>query len=732
MEHLSRRRFLKISAATFGAAAAATQWEPLSRLARAADAPPGTVKVVPTFCEMCFWRCSGFAHVRDGRLWKFEGNPRDPQSRGRLCPRGTGAVGAYYDPDRLQKPLIRRGERGKEEWTAVTWDEAFTYIADRMNRIKAQHGPESVAMFNHGIGQFFIQHALKSWGAINFAGSSFAQCRGPRDVGFALTFGQGVGSPEPTDIENTNCLVLIGEHLGENMHNTQVQEFADAIERRIPIIVVDPRFSVAASKAKYWLPIRQGTDLALLLAWCNVLVTEGRYDKAFVEKYGHGFDKFVEEIRERTPEWAAQETGIDAQTIRVTAREFANARPASLIHPGRRVVWNGDDTQRSRAIALLSALLGNWGRKGGLYLPTSMNVAPYPLPKPPKSERPMADNPNNEKYPFADEAITNGIREATLTGKPYPIKGWFVYSTNILYAMPNPDETRKAIDALDLLVVIDTMPSEITGYADVVLPEVTFLERYEQLLVGSGRRGWTSLRQPVMPAPHDQKPNWWIAKELAKKLGIPECLPFADIEEYLRFRVEKSGMSWDELKREGVILGAPAPVFVEDGVELTFDTPSGKVEFWSDQLKAKGFDPVPKYTPPAKAPDGYLPLITGRAPVHTFSRTQNNPLLASLMSENEVWINAGTAAKAGLAHGQYVQLKNQDGVVSNRVRVKATQRIRPDCVYMVYGFGHASKALKRAYLKGANATQLTTRYVTDPLMGGTSIHSNFVTFVKEA
>ena len=185
MEHLSRRRFLKISAATFGAAAVATQWEPLARLARAADAPAGTVKIVPTFCEMCFWRCSGFAHVKDGRLWKFEGNPRDPQSRGRLCPRGTGAVGAYYDPDRLQKPLIRRAARGKEEWTAVTWDEAFTYIAERMNRIKAQHGPESVAMFNHGIGQYFLQHALKSWGAINFAGSSFAQCRGPRDVGFA-------------------------------------------------------------------------------------------------------------------------------------------------------------------------------------------------------------------------------------------------------------------------------------------------------------------------------------------------------------------------------------------------------------------------------------------------------------------------------------------------------------------------------------------------------------------
>jgi len=730
MEHLSRRRFLKISAATFGAAAVATQWEPIARVASAADAPAGAVRTVPTFCEMCFWRCSGIAHVRDGKLWKFVGNPKDPQSRGRLCPRGTGAVGSYYDPDRLQKPLIRRGERGKEEWTAVTWDEAFNYIAERMQKIKAEHGPESVAGFLHGIGQRFIKHTLRSWGATNFAGPSFAQCRGARDVGFTLTYGAGLGSPEPTDIENTDCLVLIGTHLGENMHNLQVQEFANAVERRIPIIVVDPRFSVAASKAKYWLPVKPGTDLALLLAWCNLLVTEGRYDKAFVEAHGHGFDEFVAEIKGYTPEWAAEQTGVDATLIQAAAREFASHRPAALVHPGRRVNWNGDDTQRARAVALLSALLGNWGRKGGLYLSAGFKVAPYPLPKYPKSDKPLADNPNNERFPFADEPVTNGLRDATITGKPYPIKGWFVYSTNLMMALPNPAETRKAIDNLDLLVVVETLPSEIAGYADVVLPEVTFLERYDELLTGWGRRGWMSLRQPVMPAPADQKPGWWIAKQLAAKLGVPDCMPFDDIEQYLRYRVEKSGYSWDELKRDGVMVAKPTPVFVEDGAPLEFDTPSGKVEFWSDQLAAKGFDPVPKYKAPEKAPDGYFPLITGRAPVHTFSRTQTNPLLADLMRANEVWVNASTAAGAGLKNGQFVRLKNQDGVVSSPIRVKATQRIRPDCVYMVYGFGHTNKMLKGAYLKGASAAELNTRYVTDPVMGATSLHANFVTFVE--
>jgi thiosulfate reductase/polysulfide reductase chain A len=516
------------------------------------------------------------------------------------------------------------------------------------------------------------------------------------------------------------------------MHNTQVQEFANAVERRIPIIVVDPRYSVAASKARYWLPIRPGTDLALLLAWMNVLVNEGLYDREFVGRYGHGFDKFVAEIKGYTPEWAAAETGLDAQMIRVTAREFGRRRPHSLIHPGRRVNWNGDDAQRGRAVALLNALLGNWGRRGGIYINHHRELAGFPLPKYPKSDKPKADNPNYERYPFAHEAVTTGIRETTLTGKPYPIKAWWVYSTDLIHALPNQAETLKAIDQLDLMVVVDTMPAEIAGYADVVLPEVTFLERYDELLAGWGRQGWVALRQPVVAAPGDQKPGWWMARQLAGKLGIPESMPFNDIEEYLAFRCEKSGIDFARLKAEGVIMGPKEPIYVDDGAAIEFGTPSGKVEFWSDQLKEAGFDPVPKYTPPEKPPEGFFPLITGRAPVHTFSRTQSNPYLSSLMPENEVWVNGTTAAKLGLKNGQYVKLKNQDGVLSNRVRVKATQRIREDCVYMVYGFGHTNKMLKTAYLRGARAGALNTHYATDPLMGATSIHTNFVAIVKEA
>ena len=731
MDTLSRRRFLRISAATLGVATAGSG---LARLAGTGEAGEGSgtgLRKIPTFCDICFWKCGAIAYVRDGRLWKIEGNPDDPLSRGRLCPRGTGGIGAATDPDRLKVPLVRRERRGQDEWAQVTWDEALNTVAERMLKIKARYGPEAVALFSHGLGGTFLRHTLKAFGTPNIAAPSFAQCRGPRDVGFSLTFGEEIGSPERTDIRNSRCLVLIGSHLGENMHNTQVQEFAEAVGSGASLIVVDPRFSVAASKAKYYLPIRPGTDLALILAWMNVLVSEGTYDKEYVAQHGFGFEAFTAEIAPFTPEWAYPETGIEPAVIRETAREMAGFRPATLVHPGRHAAWYGDDAQRSRAVALLNALLGSWGRKGGFYVPQSMDVPGYPYPPYPKPGKGKADNPG-DRHPFASETITTGIRHATITGEPYPVKGWFTYATNLIMALPNEAETIRAIQALDLLVVVDVLPTEIAGWADVVLPETSYLERFDELNVEIFREPFVALRQPVVPAPADQKPNWWIGRELAKRLGLESYYPWTDIEGYFDTRLSKAGLSLAELKQAGVVRGKPQPIYFEDGVTPVFPTPSGKIEFYSTALRDKGFDPVPKYTKHPEPPPGSFRLLFGRAPVHTFGRTQSNPILNDMMAENEVWVNASAAARLGIADGDRVRLRNQDGVVSMSVKVKATERIRPDCVYMVHGFGHTAVRLRRAFGRGASDTGLVTRYATDPLMGGTGMNVNFVTLETEA
>jgi thiosulfate reductase/polysulfide reductase chain A len=272
----------------------------------------------------------------------------------------------------------------------------------------------------------------------------------------------------------------------------------------------------------------------------------------------------------------------------------------------------------------------------------------------------------------------------------------------------------------------------MAGWADVVLPESTYLERYDELNPELFRDPFVALRQPVVPSPHDQKPNWWIARELASKLGLGSFYPWQTIEEYLDYRLTGAGLSFAELKQKGVIRGTPQPIYFDDGVKPEFATESGKIDFYSTTLRDKGFDPVPKFTRPAAPPPGTFRLIFGRAPVHTFGRTQSNPILNEMMEENEVWLNADVATRMGVAHGSYVTLKNQDGVVSNRVRVKATERIRPDCVYMVHGFGHTAVRLRRAFGKGASDAQLVTRYTTDPLMGGTGMNVNFVSVETEA
>ncbi len=688
----------------------------------------GPTTIIPSFCELCFWKCGINVKVRGGKVVKIEGHPQHPLSNGRLCPRGNGGTGLLYDPNRLTKPLIRTQKRGDAYFREVSWDEALDYTAEKMLAIKDKHGADCLALFNHGYGATFIKHLIYAFGSHNIAAPSYAQCRGPREVGFELTFGEEVGSPERTDIANTRMLVLIGSHLGENMHNTQVQEFADAVANNAKIVVVDPRYSTAAGKAHWYLPIKPGTDIALLLAWMNVLINEGIYDKEYVNKYTIGFEQLKAHIQRYSPENVWLITGIKPELIRETAREMGHQKPAVLIHPGRHVTWYGDDTQRSRAIAILNALLGSWGRKGGYYYPNSVSVPKVKTPPYPKISRKRADLYIKE-YPLAFNTLASGLCDATF---PAPqnkcqLKGWFVYGTNLISSLPKPEQTIKALQELEFVAVSDVLPMEIVGWADVVLPDASYLERYDDLHIASWRQPFIALRQPAVEPIGDVKPPWWMAKQLAKRLDLQEYFPWDDIEDYLKQRLDPLGISLNEMKREGVKVFPKQPLYFEEGVAPEFYTPSGKIELYSARLAAYGYDPMPVYENHGDPPTGYYRLLFGRHPVHSFGRTTNNPILNRIYDENEVWINRIIAAQWGIADKQKIVLRNQDGVESAPVKVKVTERIRKDCVYLVHGFGHKSRGLTNH--KGASVATLVTNYNTDPIMGGTGMNVNFVTFV---
>jgi thiosulfate reductase/polysulfide reductase chain A len=322
--------------------------------------------------------------------------------------------------------------------------------------------------------------------------------------------------------------------------------------------------------------------------------------------------------------------------------------------------------------------------------------------------------------------------EPMITGRPYPIKGLVSYAVNLLHTLPDPTRTKHALDALDFHVAIDILPQDHVAWADVVLPECTYFERYDDLIAIAHKTPFIALRQPVVEPMYDTRPGWWIARELGVRLGLEQYYPWKTIEEYLEQRLNSAGLTLEQMKKTGVSVQKGRP-YLDDwkGRGSPFKTENGKIQIYCADLAKAGIDPLPRYEPTADPPQGFFRLLYGRSPVHTFARTQNNSVLTRFMRENSVWVNRRAAKALGLADGDRVMLVNQDGAKSGPIKVRATSRIRRDCVYVVHGFGHDAPGLRRAHGRGASDAALQTRYALDPISGGAGLRVNFVKLVRE-
>ncbi len=737
----NRREFIKISSMGMGALALATTpvlgWVPGFLKDDYTNPDDSKAKRYANYCEVCFWNCAGWVYTDEkDKIWKIIGNEDDPHSNGRFCPRGTGGVGMYNDNDRLKTPLKRvTDESGKQTFVKISWEEAFDTIAEKMTEIKDNYGSESFALFKHGSSGKHFAQLLKAYGSKNIAAPAYAQCKGPREEAFKVTFGHPLHSPEPLDIRDTKCLVLIGSHLGENMHNGQVQEMSEAIGKGVNIITVDPRFSTVASKSKFWLPIKPATDLALLLAWIHVIINEEIYDQKYVEKYTFGLESLKKHVENYTPEWAAGITTLSAQDIRDTAKEMANASPAVIVHPGRHVTWYGDDTQRLRAVAILNALLGSWGRRGGFFMPEKAKLPKYPEPKAPKPKWSWRDiSPG--KYPLAGTGVTNLLIDASHPDYEgdHKIKAWFIAGTNLIASIPDIKRTLDALNNQEFVVVVDTMPAEITGYADIVLPECTYLERYDSPRLAQHREPNIALRVPAAEPRFDSKPGWWICKEIATRIGKGDFFDYKDFSEVIDWQLKQVGTSLEEMKKIGVkkLNRKYDDLYFLEDEEIEFHTNTGKIELYSTTMEANGFDPMPKYTAHQESSEGFYRLIYGRTPAHTFSRTTNNPNLTALKAENDLWVNPKVASEWGFKNGQKLWLQNHQGKVSEfPIKIRITERIRWDSVFTAHGFGRTDKRLTRGYGRGISDSEMVSDVKIDKETGSTGMRNNFVTFLTE-
>ncbi len=734
-QNFSRRDFIKISSIFLAGSTALSAGAAQAFSGAGSSVGDEGSKVVYSFCEHCFWRCGIAAHVRDGKVYKITGSDHHPLSQGKLCPRGTGGTGLLYDPDRLAYPLIRETKGGKQFYRKASWDEAITLVAEKLYGIKEQYGPGALAMLHHGYGVSFFKNMFSQIGVNKYAKPSYDLCCGPARQATVLTYGYPSDTPEGFDMKNSKYMVFFGTHFGENMHNTAVQEISEGIRNGAKIVVFDPRFSTLAGKAQHWLPIKPATDIAMMQGLMHVLISENLYDKAFVEAHTVGFGELWDSVKDMTPEKVSAITDIPADAIRTVAREYAFHAPAALVHSGRRTNWYGDALQRIRAIHILNALVGNFKMPGGV-----VAFQKFPLVQPPPThEHPAYEKEVHSKYPFfPDDEPSNTIASHEIVQQAISgeVKGLLIYGVNLPETMTlGRDKAIEAMKKAEFVVAVDVLPSEVTGYADVVLPECTYLERYDDLDNGRAfRTPFVALRQPAVPPMYDSKPGNQIAKMITEKWGIHGAFP-PSVEKGLDKKLRLVGSSLAEIKKKGVLVMPETDLYRKPGEPLNLKTPSGKVELASARLKAGGFDAVPKYTAHPEPPTGFYRMLTGRKPMLTFGRTANNRFLGDLATakENEVWVNNRIAEKHSLENGEYVHLKNQDGVVSEfPVKVKVTQRIRTDAVYMVHGFGHTSAKLTWAHKRGASHNQLISRTEIDPAMGAVGFQNNFVTFIKEA
>jgi thiosulfate reductase/polysulfide reductase chain A len=723
---MDRRRFLQFAsgAATGGALATAVAF----KHAGGANHQTAVKRVeTPTTCEMCVNKCSIIAVVEDGVIRKLNPNPRNPRSRAMVCARGNAGLQQVYDPARIKRPLIRAGARGEGKWRAVSWDEALDYAASRLAAVKEKYGPQgSLWSSSESFQEVFFLNFAQAFGSPNIVRHA-TLCLSAVNLAYSTTF----GTVPSFDVLNAQYMIMSGANRLEAFITPDTMDLVHATtERKVKLIYLDPRFTVTASKADEWYPIRPGTDLAFILALIHVIVAEQRYDKDFVSAYTIGFDKLADHIAPYTPEWAERETEIPARDIARIAREFSDAAPRAFYYAGRRSSWYREEFQMRRAQAILNAIIGNWDRPGGAVPNGKIPIGEYLFLPWDDPTAPRIDEIDTY-FPLAakgDSAYLK-LRENVLAAKPYPVKAWMIHKQDPMNAVADQGRTIRMLEQMDFVGVIDVQMSDTAWYADVIFPESTYLERQDPITVLPGITPVVVMRQPVIAPVHDTKTTLEIMQGLAKRLGLSQYFDFT-IEQWIE--AQAADLPFENalanLRQHGVWASPGPPTY---GSTLTpdhrFVTQSGKIEIFSQRLADAGYDPLPAYRAPSQPPSGQFRLILGRKAYFTHANTTNNPWLHELAPDTALWINRAAANSTGIADGDDIEVTSKVGKV--RLKARVTDEIRPDCVYMPHGFGKRSRWQRLACGSGAADAQLIEP-VWDPVSGGAAMHETFVTVRK--
>ena len=659
---------------------------------------------IPTVCYQCKAECAILARVEDGILKEIRGNPN--AGGGKVCVKGMAGVSSQYNSDRLTHPLKRVGKRGQGKFEQIGWDEAMDIMAAKLVELKKRGEA-------HKLTASFFPHSLSDpkWRFLNayggFINTALPHCDSAKIIAFIKAMG-GVPNhhipPAFFTVPKGGIMIMAGRHAFSGLDDAAIpRDILDAKERGAKLVVLDPMFTTDAAKADWWIPIKPSGDTAFFLGMINHIVINGLYDENFVSNWIRegDFDKLKEYIVDKTPEAMSAICDVPAADIRKLAKMCADAPSVGV--DSFKGIMLGQAMDFGHAWTIFLAITGNIDNPGGQPLP---DLTPMTAVEPVPAGPDLAElgwhrtGPNRDKFGnyafimeptwYQAQAIKDDGLKVLMTAECNPAlteMGQEEWCKAV--CLPGDQDEYK----LELLVSFELMMSETCKYADLVLPDRSYFERWELMYMpwwynyGHG----VALRRPVVEAPGECRHTNDVFIELGKRLE-PEYFAFKDLREY--YDIELSGL---DLSVEKLIeMGghwSPGTMGFRKYEESGFGTPSGKVHlYWEDLEDAGQAMPRPGLAPEYESEVEKYPftLISYRTIFHQGSGqwTHNNPQLRDSRSglfENPLLINAKTAADLGLTDGEVVTVSSRTGEI--QVKAKIIEGIRPDCLGLHHGFG---------------------------------------------